>query len=144
MQNDDLEQNPKASTIKLVIGDAKAYLGHEVITIVNQGEVKQSLTGWCIATLDGLFVFRIPMGITLIPGDHLHVACGPQKSILRGYDLIWKRFKRLNANWDVILLINPAGQVVDHYPYGKLAASGFRQVSSINHGEVELSGHSYS
>lgn len=132
MQRDSLEQSPEVSDPQMIVRDAKAFLEHEVITILNQGDGEQSLTGWCIATLDGLFVFRIPMGVTLMPGDHIRVACGPKRSILKGYDLVWKRYKHLNADWDMILLINASGNVVDHYPYGKNAVRDTHQVSTMD------------
>jgi hypothetical protein len=141
MLSESPEQNHEVSNPQLIVRDAKAFLGHEVITILNQGDGEQSLTGWCIATLDGLFVFRIPMGLTLMPGDHLRVACGPERSILKGYDLVWKRYKHLNADWDMILLISASGDVVDHYPYGKIAVRGSRQVSTMGQEEAEMLGH---
>ena len=141
MQSESFEQSLKVSDPQLIVRDAKAFLGHEVITILNQGDGEQSLTGWCIATLDGLFVFRIPMGVTLMPGDHLRVACGPKRSILKGYDLVWKRYKHLNADWDMILLINASGNVVDHYPYGKIAVKGTQQVPTMDPEEAEVLGY---
>jgi hypothetical protein len=144
MLSESLEQSPKVSDPQLIVRDAKAFFGHEVITIMNQGDGEQSLTGWCIATLDGLFVFRIPMGVTLMPGDHLRVACGPKRSILKEYDLVWKRYKHLNADWDMILLINASGNVVDHYPYGKNATRVSHQVSTMDQEEEEALGHGHS
>jgi hypothetical protein len=120
MQDERHNQATKDDNSEVVIQDVKAHFGHEVITIMNQGEGKQSLTGWSIATLDGVFVFKIPLGLTLMPDDRLSVACGPKRSILKKYDLIWKRYKGLNADWDVILLIDASGNVVDHRRYGRI------------------------
>jgi hypothetical protein len=137
-----LNQSLKASVPQLIIRDAVAHRGYEVITILNRGDSEQSLTGWCIATLEGMFVFRIPMGLSLMPGDHLRVACGPIKTDLKGVDLVWKRYKHLNADWDMILLIDASGDVVDRYPYGKVAAPHFDQVLTMDQEGADVFGYS--
>jgi hypothetical protein len=124
MQDERHNQATNDNNSEVVIQDVKTHHGHEVITIMNQGEGKQSLTGWSIATLDGLFVFKIPLGLTLMPEGCLSVACGTRRSILEEYDLIWKRYKGLNEDWDVIWLIDASGKVVDHCRYGRIGARG--------------------
>jgi hypothetical protein len=130
MSSGSTKQDSDVCHSQVIIRDVKARMGYEIITIMNQGKEAQSLWGWDLATLDGLFIFKIPTGITLSPGNVLRVACGPQKSITRGYDLHWMRQKQLNAAWDVILLIDASGKVVDRYHYEKV---GQRGLSSLAH-----------
>lgn len=92
---------------------------YEVVTIVNQGDDDKSLAGLRIVTLDGFFVYKVPFGVSVKPGCQLHVACSIDGSMNTKYDLIWKRHKGLNSNWDVILLVDASGNVVDRCRYGK-------------------------
>jgi len=102
------------------IEEVQPYQGVEVIKIVNHSENEQPLTGWSIVTTDGMFVFKMPMDVSMKPGERLEVACTSKRQIRGKFDLIWKRHKRLNANWDDLLLIDSSGKVAHRYQYGRL------------------------
>jgi len=116
----------------VIIEDVESYQSHEVIKIVHQGESEQSLTGWSIVTMDGLFVYKMPMGMSLKPGERLRVACTPKKVIPGKVDLIWKRHKHLNADWDELLLIDDSGKVVHSFRYGRMRQGGQKRYSLLN------------
>jgi len=111
------------------IEEVQPYQGYEVIKIINQSEHEQPLTGWSIVTMDGLFVFKIPMDVSMKPGECLEVACTSKRQIQGKFDLIWKRHKRLNANWDDLLLIDSTGQVAHRYRYGRRREGGQKRFS---------------
>ena len=97
----------------------ETYSGYEVITIGNQGDENKSLAGWRLVTLEGFFVYKVPFGVIVKPGCQLQVACCSNASTNTKCDLIWRRHKGLSSNWDVILLVDASGSVVDRCRHGR-------------------------
>jgi hypothetical protein len=116
----------------VIFEDVESYQEYEIIRIVHQGGGEQSLTGWSIVSMDGPFVFKMPMSVSLKPGQRLRVACTPKKSIPGKHDLVWKRHKHLNADWDELLLLDPTGKVVDRFWYRKMRSARQKGFSILN------------
>ena len=106
-------------TTQVFIKDVDSRNRYDVISIVNQGDDTRSLGGWVIVTLSGFFVYKVPLEVSVEPGCQLKIACSSNTSVTKKYDLVWKRYKRLNSNGDEILLVNGSGDVVDRCQYGR-------------------------
>ena len=93
----------------------------EAVVIANEGHMDQPLTGWALASLKGLRVFRFPDGFVLPPGGTVTVdgqvisregvRHEPPKALGWTDEAVW------NNRGDIAVLFDYQGEEVDRYAY---------------------------
>ncbi|MBI4198359.1 MAG: lamin tail domain-containing protein [Chloroflexi bacterium] len=97
----------------------------EVVTIVNQGDAPQDMTGWTLVSQTGSQVFRFPSGYTLPPGGSVQITSGPESCAQSPppSTLPWlnadgscRKSTVWNDTGDPALLYNAGGDLVSSFP----------------------------
>jgi hypothetical protein len=101
----------------LIISKVRAGDTIEQVTIVNRGQVDQPLTGWALASLHGLEVFRFPDG-TVLPADgEIRVLSGEAARAFTARDLVWTRESVWSNRSDSAILFDNQGHEVTRLTY---------------------------
>jgi hypothetical protein len=113
---------PELRGAKPCIDRVEAASADEVVTITNEGQIVQPLTGWILASLRGPYFFRFPKGTILHAVDHLLIHSGPGASPSSRRDLLWCRERRWNSKGDLAVLFDMNGHEVNRHWYGQVGS----------------------
>lgn len=108
---------PEAPGADLVISELRPGELYEQVTIVNRGQIAQPLTGWALASLHGLEVFRFPDGTVLAPEREIRVLSGEGARPSAPQDLVWTRHSVWNNRSDTAILFDNSGHEVTRRAY---------------------------
>lgn len=101
----------------LTISEVRAGDSVEQVTIVNRGQTDQPLTGWALASLHGLEVFRFPDGTVLPAGGEIRVFSGEAARAFAPRDLVWTRERVWSNRSDSAMLFDNRGHEVTRLTY---------------------------
>jgi hypothetical protein len=118
---------PEAPGADLMISEVYAEGLTEHVTIENQGQIDQPLTGWALASLHGLTVFEFPAGTVIAPGGRLRVLSGESAPATSGGDLLWTRENVWSNRADTALLFDNLGHEVTRFTYPRPTIRGERK-----------------
>ncbi|MFH1141975.1 MAG: lamin tail domain-containing protein [Chloroflexota bacterium] len=112
---------PKPQSSKVVLQGVD--LVGEVVTLVNQGDVPQNMSGWVLFSVVGEQRFVFPSGFTLAPGASVKVTSGPNGYYDPPSVLQWLKVDGMpsiayiwNDAGDPATLKNAQGNVVSSFP----------------------------
>lgn len=89
----------------------------EYVTIINSGNLAQSLNGWTLVTLRQNRAFVFTAGFVLPPGKLVTIHSGPAARENPPDHIIWTRERIWNDIADVAVLFNADGVEVDRFAY---------------------------
>jgi hypothetical protein len=118
-----LHRSAKYSPMKLVEGaricvkEVRNEGRAEAVVIANDGHVDQPLTGWALASLQGIKVFRFEDGLVLLPGARITVTSGEGVAHKPPALFGWTEENVWNNRGDVALLFDYEGEEVARFAY---------------------------
>ncbi len=89
----------------------------EEVVIANRGELDQPLTGWALASLHGLEVFRFPEGTVVQAGGEVRVVSGEGARARPPDELLWTQDSVWSNRSDTALLFDNLGHEVDRFAH---------------------------
>ncbi len=95
----------------------------ESVVIANEGHADQPLTGWSLATLQGLRVYRFEDGLVLRPGGRVTVTSGEGVAHRPPAVYGWTDEPIWNNRGDVALIFDCDGEEVARFAYPASRAS---------------------
>jgi hypothetical protein len=122
---------PVLQGAKPLIDHVEADSAHEIVTITNEGQIAQPLTGWILASLRGPYFFPFPKGTILLSDDQLLIHSGPEASPSPKSGLFWCRERRWNSKGDVAVLFGMNGDEVDRYWYGQVGGGCLSRIKLL-------------
>ena len=97
-------------------GNDHENLNGEGVTVANQGESAQPMTGWVLKDESATHRYRFPSGLTLNVDSQVRVytGCGTDTAT----ELYWCNSGAVwNNDGDTAFLLDPNGNIVDQYSY---------------------------